>query len=222
MYTADPLHHRYADSRGLGRGGRWLSWGLIAGAHVLALAAVFWSRSDERPARTALPMMVSFIVEQTPPPPEVRPPPPPKRPPPERPKPQEVMVATTEPTPSPMTAPPLEEPPVEIVEAPPAPPAPPAPVIPPNFVAAYLNNPPPQYPAVSKQRRETGTVLLRALVDPGGRAERVLIERSSGFSRLDEAAVEVVQKRWRFVPAKQGDRAVAAWVLIPMVFELKK
>ena len=55
-----------------------------------------------------------------------------------------------------------------------------------------------------------------------GKAEQERVEQSSGFARLDEAAVEVVQKRWRFVPAQEDGRAVAAWVLVPMIFELKK
>ncbi len=219
MY-ADSHQLRYASHRRLGRGGRWLSWGLIAGVHVGALAAVVWGRTGELPTRTAMPMMVSFIVEQ--PKPQAEPLPPPKRPPPpERPKPKPQMVASTAPTPVPMEAPPMEELPTEVVQAPPPEPAPPAPTVPPNFVAAYLNNPAPQYPYLSKQRREEGTVMLRVLVNARGTADQVLVERSSGFSRLDEAAVEVVQKRWRFVPAKQGDEAVAAWVLIPMIFKLK-
>ena len=218
MYT-DPLQLRYASHRRLGRGGRWLSWGLIAGVHVGAFAAAFWVRSGELPARTAMPMMVSFIVEQ--PKPQVEPPPPPKPPSPDRPKPKPQMVASTAPSPSPMTAPPLEELPTEVVQAPPPEPAPPAPVIPPNFIAAYLNNPSPQYPYLSKQRREEGTVVLKVLVNSSGNAATVVIERSSGYSRLDDAAVDVVQKRWRFVPAKQGDEAIAAWVLIPMIFKLK-
>ena len=94
-------------------------------------------------------------------------------------------------------------------------------IVPPNFVAAYLNNPGPAYPCLSKRQNEQGEVMLRVLVSAAGRAEQVLIERSSGFSRLDEAAKDVVLKRWRFVPAKQGDQAISAWVLVPIQFELK-
>ena len=218
--NVDSLRLRYAGRRDLGRGGKVLAWGLIAGVHAAALGGAMWRHAQSAPARTPPPMMVSFIVEQAPPP-QVQPLPPPPKPRLERAEPKPQMVATTEPTPSPMTAPPLQDVPVDVVETPPQP-APPAPVIPPNFVAAYLNNPAPSYPYLSKQRHESGTVMLKVLVSAAGRAERVLVERSSGFPRLDEAAAEVVQRRWRFVPAKQGEEAIAAWVLIPMIFELKK
>jgi protein TonB len=129
-----------------------------------------------------------------------------------------------------MTAPPPEEPVRQVSPQPSAPaPAPtagpPAPAsaatTPPNFTAAYLNNPGPQYPYASRRQREQGVVRLKVLVSADGLAEQVLVDRTSGFANLDAAAVEVVKKRWRFVPAKQGDRAVSAWVAIPMQFELK-
>ena len=94
-------------------------------------------------------------------------------------------------------------------------------VTPPSFTAAYLNNPGPQYPMAARRKREQGVVNLRVLVSDDGAAEQVLLERSSGHPALDAAAVEVVKKRWRFAPAKQGDRTVAAWVLVPISFELK-
>ena len=48
----------------------------------------------------------------------------------------------------------------------------------------------------------------------------VQIRTSSGSSRLDQAAKEAVD-RWRFVPARQGDEAVGAWVLVPISFQLE-
>jgi protein TonB len=48
----------------------------------------------------------------------------------------------------------------------------------------------------------------------------VTIATSSGVTRLDHAAVATV-RRWRFVPAREGDRAVDAWVLVPVVFALR-
>jgi len=29
-------------------------------------------------------------------------------------------------------------------------------------------------------------------------------------------------KRWRFVPAKQGDQAITEWVLVPLNFKLTR
>jgi protein TonB len=132
-------------------------------------------------------------------------------------------------------------PPVQIAEAPPAPvtvtavqqtapvitppPAPvaaatPAPITPPNYLAAYLDNPPPAYPPVSKRLSEQGKVMLRVLVSVKGSPDKVELKASSGSSRLDDAALEAV-KHWRFVPARQGDLPIAEWVLVPVTFSLK-
>jgi protein TonB len=65
-------------------------------------------------------------------------------------------------------------------------------------------------------------VELRVQVGADGRASQVLISRSSGHAELDDAARDVVKKRYRFVPAKQGDRAVVGWVIVPIEFSLTK
>lgn len=108
--------------------------------------------------------------------------------------------------------------PVPAAEAVPAslPVSPPA-LVPPVFNAAYLENPPPQYPAMSRRLGEKGRVLLRVFVSAAGRAEQVEIKTSSNFERLDFAAREAVYG-WRFVPARRGDDQVAAWVLVPVSF----
>lgn len=107
-------------------------------------------------------------------------------------------------------------------KAPPSPPVPAAPatVVEPRFDAAYLNNPPPAYPPLSRRLGEEGRSILRVLVGPDGAAQQVQIHRSSGSSRLDNAAAEAVG-RWKFVPARRGDEALAAWVLVPIAFSLK-
>ena len=53
-----------------------------------------------------------------------------------------------------------------------------------------------------------------------GDAERVQLRQSSGKQRLDEAALEAV-RHWRFVPARRGEQAVAAWVQVPITFQLE-
>jgi protein TonB len=99
-------------------------------------------------------------------------------------------------------------------------PAEPAPIQAPRFDAAYLQNPAPAYPPVSRRLGEEGRVLLRVLVSEAGRAERVEINQSSGSARLDEAAREAV-RAWRFVPARQGERNTSAWVIVPIHFSLQ-
>lgn len=88
-----------------------------------------------------------------------------------------------------------------------------------RFNAAYLNNPEPKYPSLSRRLGEEGKVLLKVRVMPDGRAAAVDIEKSSNFDRLDEAARQGVAN-WRFVPAKRGDEAIEATVLVPIVFRL--
>ena len=90
---------------------------------------------------------------------------------------------------------------------------------PPQFDVAYLNNPTPVYPPLSKRLREQGNLLLRVWVSSNGAAEQIEIETSSGSSRLDNAAIDAV-RQWRFVPARHGDKAVAGLALVPINFHL--
>lgn len=95
----------------------------------------------------------------------------------------------------------------------------PAVLSPPEYAAAYLQNPPPAYPRSARRAGDQGTVVLRVLVSIEGVAARVELERSSGSASLDSAALDAVQ-RWRFVPARRGATPVEAWVKVPVVFRL--
>ena len=101
----------------------------------------------------------------------------------------------------------------------PAPAAAPPPIVAPKFDAAYLDNAPPAYPSLARQYREQGTVMLDVRVMSNGRADAVEIRKSSGSPRLDEAARAAVLV-WRFVPARQGETPVTAWVVVPIRFAL--
>lgn len=102
--------------------------------------------------------------------------------------------------------------PVPVVEAPP--------IEPPKFNADYLDNPSPVYPVVSRRMGEVGRVLLRVQVSEKGLPSRVLVKKTSGYERLDEAALDTV-RNWKFVPAQQGGKPVEAWVVVPITFDLK-
>lgn len=207
------------DHRDWDAGGRWPALGLIVALHAGALWGLMQIESVRAAVQNVAPIMVGLITLPPPetPKPTVEPPPP--KPAPVKPRPEPRMIAAETPAPAAMEAPlpepaPAEEPPPPVVE-----PSPPAPITPPNFVAAYLDNPPPAYPASSKRFGETGIVTLRVQVSAQGRAESVEIAQSSGFARLDRAALDAV-RRWKFIPAKQGDQPVAAVVLVPLNFEL--
>jgi protein TonB len=90
----------------------------------------------------------------------------------------------------------------------------------PSFNAAYLNNPAPSYPPVSRRLGEQGLVLLQVQVNADGTAGSVELQTGSGSGRLDQAALEAV-KQWRFTPAKRGDRPVSASVVVPVRFSLE-
>ena len=211
---------RYRYGRQAGGRERGIAWLLIVALHALVLTGLSMAGVELPVPKLPEAMMVSFISQRPPavetPKPET--PPPPKLEPPR-------MVATPKPTPSTMEVVAPDQPP-EPVEAspPPVEPGPPPPaaepaVVPPSFSAAHLNNPGPQVPYQSRKLGEQGTVWLRVLVSAEGGAQQVQVDRSSGYARLDQAAVEVVKARWRFVPARRGDEPIAAWVLVPISFE---
>ena len=89
------------------------------------------------------------------------------------------------------------------------------------FNAAYLNNPSPAYPLVSKRSGEQGRVMLDVYVNKDGLVEKININKSSGFSRLDNAALNTV-KKWQFVPAKKNGNIESSWVQVPINFVLEE
>lgn len=192
----------------------------IAVAHLGLLA--FLATLDVVPLPAPLNALMVQIIAPTPPAPEITPP---------RPQPVEhkpVVHPQPQPTPrSPVlaaqtTAPSAAAEAPVVREAPPPPPAPPAPaaLLQPRFDADYLQNPPPAYPALSRRMGEEGHVVLRVFVEPNGRPSTVEIRNGSGSPRLDQAALDAVA-RWKFVSARRGDEAVGAWVLVPIVFNLR-
>ncbi len=221
-------------------------WWCIAGsivAHVLMLQWLpGWKRLHETP-----PAPLTVALREIPPPvvpPEIVPPKPlPVEAKPvaqERAKPVPVKATPREAQPlEPVRAPILTAPPEAPVTTatpvvpeqkpvpPPEPPRPPpvavaapAPLTAPRFEAAYLRNPAPDYPLAAKRRGESGTVLLRVLVTPEGNPLSVAVFKTSGSQSLDEAARKAVTG-WKFVPGKEGDKAVQAEVHVPIVFNIK-
>ncbi|RYZ51833.1 MAG: energy transducer TonB [Proteobacteria bacterium] len=84
----------------------------------------------------------------------------------------------------------------------------------------YLSNPAPRYPPMSRRLGEEGKILFKVFVDTEGKVKDITIQQTSGFKRLDEAALEAI-RGWTFTPARKGEEKVAAWVIIPFVWSLK-
>ncbi len=90
----------------------------------------------------------------------------------------------------------------------------------PSSDADYLQNPKPAYPAMSKRLGEQGKVVVRVLIGVDGVVQKAEIRQSSGFERLDQAALMTAQ-RWRYVPGKRGGVAEAMWFNVPINFVLE-
>lgn len=95
-----------------------------------------------------------------------------------------------------------------------------APVSMPNSDASELNNPKPPYPAISKKLREQGLVLLKACIGANGSLDSLDLKQGSGFSRLDQVALQTV-KQWKFIPAKKGGTPIPMCYELPVKFILE-
>lgn len=215
----------------------------IAGGVVLLHVAALWALQTgllRRAVEVIVPVqMLSEMI--TPPAPKPEPPAPqpqPKAPEPPKPVVQRKPVPPP-PAPRPVAIPdpaPAPSAPTGVVEPqPPAPPisapvaAAPAPVAPPPAAAAvelpstnadYLQNPKPVYPPASKRLGEQGKVIVRVLIAADGTAQDAEVRQSSGYERLDRAAVETVRK-WRYVPGKRAGVPEAMWFNVPINFVLE-
>lgn len=67
------------------------------------------------------------------------------------------------------------------------------------------------YPADSARLEEMGTTFLRFMVLEDGSIGRIDVLQTSGFKRLDEASIAMVQSRWRYAPATRNGMPIRAW-----------
>lgn len=202
----------------------------IAAAHVAGIWGLLQVPAVRSTVLEAAPIFVNLLAPPAPPAPPPPPPPPQMKP---VVKPPEPRLITTAPAPleppAQFVAPPAPEVPAPAVpvvaEAPPAAPAPPAPPPPPKLIPAesvqYLVRPSPEYPRTSIYRRETGEVMVSVYIDEGGVPRQVLVEKSSNYPRLDEAAVVAVRSA-RFKPYLYNGTPTPGWARIPIPFEIEK
>ena len=216
MSTHSAAH--YGTRYGGRRPGNLAGFTVAVAVHLAAVLYLLQYEPARRALTDAVPIMVSLITPVV----EI---------PQDPPKPLAIKPRVVEPKPverAPVLTAPAETPAPYVAAAPPAPaqepataPAPVAlPVVPPDFSAAYLRNPPPAYPYLARRMGQQGKVMLRVLVSAVGLPEKVELRTGSGTRALDEAALEAVGN-WRFVAARQGNQPVSAWVLVPIVFSLQ-
>lgn len=80
--------------------------------------------------------------------------------------------------------------------------------------------PMPVYPRMSQRLREEGVTIVLVDIDTAGNVSRAVVDKSSGFERLDEAALEAARKA-RFTPASIGGVARNARARLPFNFVLR-
>lgn len=198
--------------------------------HVAVLYGLMQHRLIPMPQEAAT-LFVNFIQTQPPKPEPPKPKPlePPKpvkleNPRPPEPHPHLVVEAPAKPTEYVLPPPPPPKP-EPVVDAPPAPPPPPSKPAGPIQLSGDLSvacptRTPPAYPALSRRLGEEGKVVLRVELETDGRVDSARVSASSGFKRLDEAALAAVRS-WRCNPPMRDGQAVRAVATQPFQFNLE-
>lgn len=216
---------------------RWALGGAAVAAHVAVGALILFSTPTVEMQAESSPITVDLIAPMqappAPPKPEPEPPKPKQIQPPEPVKPKPRVLSSHAPSenqiqaePEPVKQPIVEAPPPAPVEAPPAPvAAAPAPATPPqpkhlpSSAVSYLIQPVAKYPEASRRLGESGVVGLKVLVDESGRPVDIQISKSSGFERLDKAALAAM-KLSRMKPYMEGGVPRAVWTSTSINFDL--
>jgi protein TonB len=87
-----------------------------------------------------------------------------------------------------------------------------------SSTARYLREPSPIHPLVSERRGEYGVVLLSVVVDVDGCPKSVIVKKSSGYERLDQAALRSIVG-CIFVPDQRDGKPVESVVDAPIRFK---
>ncbi|GGD54012.1 energy transducer TonB [Caballeronia grimmiae] len=212
----------------------------VLAIHAALLGVALTMRHEPPPRPVEAKAITAQLISETPKPApqpvaveSPRTPQPPKPVPTPQPKPKVKPKVEPKPTPMPVTEAPSQ------VAAPapdPTPPAPPQPAPPPpaapaigkptmdlaapkNVAHLSCNIAQPDYPAMSRRRGETGTAMVKLTVGLSGKIEDVKLQKSSGSSRLDDAALDAVRSS-ACTPYKENGEAIRATATVPFVFSL--
>lgn len=126
------------------------------------------------------------------------------------------IVQTLAPPPPPITVTTTAPPPNPVAVA--APPA--GPVMVGNLDERMIDGKPPRYPVESRKKKEQGTVQLRLLIGTDGRVAQVSVAQSSGFERLDQAALQAA-RGWRWQPMIRDGQPVEVRGIMAVPFVLQ-
>jgi TonB family protein len=76
------------------------------------------------------------------------------------------------------------------------------------------------YPLESQIANEEGTVGLKIMLTEQGKVSDAIVENTSGFARLDAAALDYAKTYWRYRPADKSDATVPAAVRVNVTFDM--
>ncbi len=229
----------------------WHDWGWSAAVHGALMAALIWgvASSPARVSpSTRLDMAIQWEAER-PPEPAVKPPPPAPAPPEARPRPRVPSPPKPPPPAPPVTPARLPSPEATATAADtlvPATPAPMASTEPPSAAPPTVTAPAPpsahqlaaqqarwyslleaallkhkQYPLVARRMRQEGVVTVEAHFSAQGELLHCAVADGSGFTALDEAALQLVRQAAALARATQPPGRVAQ-LRIPIAYELKE
>lgn len=128
------------------------------------------------------------------------------------------LVRTPAPAP-PVVSAPAPPPPTVVVSAKPAP-APAPPVSAGDLSSTMIAFKAPRYPVECRRRKEQGVVLLGLVLAPDGTVAEISVRKSSGFDRLDRAALDAV-RHWRWSPTVRGGEAMMVRGVVEIPFVLR-
>lgn len=207
-------------------GTRVVGIALVALLH-LAIGYALVNALARRSVDVARLLVETTIIDPVPPkvePPPLPPPPPPEIVPPPKAAPPKVV-----------PKPPLFIPPPEVKVAPP--PAPPEQSTAPTVITAERPPPvepvrilpridaqhsrEPEYPPQSRRLGEQGSLVLQALIDVDGRVLETKLVQSSGFDRLDQAALDGIKTNYRFAPGTVDGRPQPMWYTFKFTWKLR-
>jgi protein TonB len=79
----------------------------------------------------------------------------------------------------------------------------------------------PPYPMSSRRVGEEGALFLDVLVGADGHVTDAKVSQSSGFERLDQAAMSEAKQHWRLRPATRNGVPFEQWLTLHVVFRLE-
>ena len=195
-----------------------LEWDKLAGIALVAAlhAAALWGLWSHRlipMPQEGLTLFVDFIAPPLPKkaaePPRREPPKPRAE---EKPQPRQLVAEAPVTSPADVIAP-APRPASAVTAAEPGPAAPPAPATPIGLGAELSVSCPertaPTFPLMSRRMGESGVTVLRVELNETGQVSAARVATSSGYARLDEAALAAV-KSWRCNPAQRNGQPVRA------------